>query len=1002
VSLSDPKEDGLVPRMPHLKTKGGPMQRVRPASSGAAAGLLKVLTSLALFLGVPQTSLKRLAKTMHPLEVPAGRIVFSQGDPAQEFFVLASGRVVVTVKGADPEGPPIAVLTGPTWFGDLAIVSDQPRISTVTAVTDCEFWVLSRREFEVFFNRHPRMARNLAAALIRRLQEKDRDFTNQSTLALERARLLEALRQGAEERAALTDVTQAINASLDLDRTLNSISTYAARLTKSDAALIFLYDAAEDVLAVRASYNAPAGYLSEVGERRPPRSAEPEVLANCSLTVRAVVERGPAQIADVEAAPLYRNRELLLRWGFRAVLVVPLLHDERVIGAMSVLRLDPGEFTKPEVELVTTFAGHSAIALEHARLFQEAQARNRALEEALEYQTCVSEFLKSISAATFELQPTLDVLAEHAARLCSAASCLIFTLEDGTYQLAADFRTPASFRRLLQDHPIRPGRDTMVGRTALERRPVHIPDVLADPEYQWGEAQRAVGYRSVLGVPLLQGNTPVGVIAIHRTEVQPFTRKEIEVLTSFADQAVFAIEKIRLFRELRARTDELAQSVEELRALGQTTQAVNSSLNRERVLSAIAEQACRLCQADAGLITEFVEMTGEFRAVATWNVRPEFVRKILESPPTWGKGVTGQSAAKRGAVQIPDVRAAEGYAWREAITGEGYRALLSVPLLRDERIIGTIAVARKSAGAFAERFVELLTTFANQASIALEHARLFQQLQEKATQLEVVSRHKSQFLASMSHELRTPLNAIIGFSEVLLDPSLGTLSDAERQEFLTNILTSGKHLLRLINDVLDLSKVEAGKMELQCEPVVLADVVEGVLGTVKALATRKHILVQSDVPPDLGSVYADPARLKQILYNLLSNAIKFTPEEGQVIVAARRVEGPRTRRGAVAQGRGDEKARAPLRFVEVSVTDTGVGISPAHQERIFEEFEQVPHPTRTPQEGTGLGLALVKKLVQMHGGTVQVTSTLGEGSTFAFTIPLNGVGGDAARSGGAE
>ena len=980
-----------MPRMPHLKTKSGLMQRVRPAPSGAAAGLLKVLTSLALFLGVPQTSLKRLAKAMRPLEVPAGSIVFSQGDPAHEFFVLASGRVVVTVKGADPEGPPIAVLTGPTWFGDLAIVSDQPRISTVTAATDCEFWVLSRREFEVFFNRHPRMARNLAAALIRRLQEKDRDFTNQSTLALERARLLEALRQGAEELAALTDVTQAINASLDLDRTLNSISTYAARLTKSDAALIFLYDDAEDVLAVRASYNAPAGYLSEVGERRPPRSAEPEVLANCSLTVRAVVERGPVQIADVEGAPLYRNRELLLRWGFRAVLVVPLLHDERVIGAMSVLRQDPGEFTKPEVELVTTFAGHSAIALEHARLFQEAQARNRALQEALEYQTCVSEFLKSISAATFELQPTLDVLAEHAARLCSAASCLIFTLEDGTYELAADFRTPASFRRLLQDRPIRPGRDTMVGRTALERRPVHIPDVLADPEYQWSEGQRAVGYRSVLGVPLLQGSTPVGVIAIHRTEVQPFTRKEIEVLTSFADQAVFAIEKIRLFRELRARTDELAQSVEELRALGQTTQAVNSSLNRERVLSAIAEQACRLCQADAGLITEFVEMAGEFRPVATWNVRPEFVRKILESPPTWGKGVTGQSAANRGAVQIPDVRAAEGYAWREAITGEGYRALLSVPLLRDERIVGTIAVARKSAGAFAERFVDLLTTFANQASIALEHARLYQQLQEKATQLEVVSRHKSQFLASMSHELRTPLNAIIGFSEVLLDPSLGTLSDEERQEFLTNILTSGKHLLRLINDVLDLSKVEAGKMELQCEPVVLADVIEGVLGTVKALATRKRILVQSDVPPDLGSVYADPARLKQILYNLLSNAIKFTPEEGQVRVAARRAEEEQGRSGAGGR-----------QFVEVSVTDTGVGISPAHQERIFEEFEQVTYPTRAPQEGTGLGLALVKKLVHMHGGTVHVTSALGQGSTFAFTIPLNGVGGDAAWSGGAE
>jgi signal transduction histidine kinase len=328
-------------------------------------------------------------------------------------------------------------------------------------------------------------------------------------------------------------------------------------------------------------------------------------------------------------------------------------------------------------------------------------------------------------------------------------------------------------------------------------------------------------------------------------------------------------------------------------------------------------------------------------------------------------------------VQIPDVCCAEGYAWREVIADEGYRALLSVPLLRDGRVIGTIAVARKTAGAFAERFVDLLTTFADQTSIALEHARLFQQLKEKATQLEAVSRHKSQFLASMSHELRTPLNAIIGFSEVLLDPSLGALTDEEREEFLTNILTSGKHLLRLINDVLDLSKVEAGKMELQREPVSLAETVEGVLGTVKALATRKRIHVRSEVQPELGPVHADAARLKQILYNLLSNAIKFTPDGGQVVVAARRCDGEPGGGGARGQ-----------RYHEVSVTDTGIGISPEHQERVFEEFEQVPDPARPPQEGTGLGLALVRKLVQMHGGTIRVTSALGQGSTFAFTIPV--------------
>jgi signal transduction histidine kinase/CRP-like cAMP-binding protein len=917
-------------------------------------------------------------------EYDRGDVVFNQGDPAREFFVLVKGRVIVTVKGGDPDGPPIAVLVGPTWFGDLAIISDQTRISTVTTATDCEFWVLARTHFEAFFNRHPRMARNLAAALIRRLQEKDQDFTGQATLALERARLLEALQQGADEMAALTDVTRAINVSLDLDQALRSISTYAARLTKSDSALIFLSEPARDVFSVRASYNAPAGYLAEIGERHPPLSAPPEALERSPLTIRALVERRPVQIADVRAARLYRNRDLLMRWGYRSVLVVPLLHDDRVIGAMSVLRRRPGEFTQREVELVTTFAGHSAIALEHARLFREAQTQNRALQEALDYQTVTSEFLRSVSHATFELQPTLDTLAEHAARLCGASSCLIFTLEDGTYQLAADYRATAEFRKLIHDQPIRPGRDTMVGRTALEGRPIHIPDVLADPEYGWTEAQRAVGYRSILGVPLLREGNPVGVIAIHRTEVQPFTEEEIEVLASFADQAVVAIEKIRLFQELRARTDELAQSVQELHALAQTTQAVNSSLNRERVLSAIAEQACRLCDADAGLITELVEPAREFRPVATWNVRPEFVQRVLASPPTWGKGVTGQSAANRGAVQIPDVFAAEGYPWRETISAEGLRAVLSVPLVRDDRVIGTIAVARKTAGAFAERSVSLLTTFANQASIALEHARLFQQLQEKAAQIEVVSRHKSQFLANMSHELRTPLNAIIGFSEVLLDPNLGPLGDAERHEFVTNILTSGKHLLRLINDILDLSKVEAGKMELRAESVSLADTVEGVLATVRNLATRKRIHIRSDIRSNHDSVCADPARLKQILYNLLSNAIKFTPEGGHVTVAARRAEGEQGGGGAGGQ-----------QYAEVSVTDSGIGIPARHLERIFEEFEQVTHPAAESQEGTGLGLALVKKLVEMQGGTVRVASVVGEGSTFSFTIPVANDGAGA-------
>ena len=289
----------------------------RVAGKTQHGSLLPVLTSLALFRGVSRASLAGLARRMRPRRYRQGDVVFAQGEPAREFFVLIKGRVVVTVKGADPEGPPVAALVGPTWFGDLAIVSDQPRISTVTAQTECEFLVLARSHFEAFFRRHPRVAHNLATALIRRMQEKDQDFTSQSRLALERARLVDALQQSTDEMAALTDVTRALNASLDLGETLKTITTYAARLTQSDSALIFLYDEGRDVLTVRASYNAPEGYLTEIGERPVPRDVARSGVApsDCSLTLRAVVGRSATQIADMESEHRYPNRTLLLRWG---------------------------------------------------------------------------------------------------------------------------------------------------------------------------------------------------------------------------------------------------------------------------------------------------------------------------------------------------------------------------------------------------------------------------------------------------------------------------------------------------------------------------------------------------------------------------------------------------------------------------------------------------------------------------------------------------------------
>jgi signal transduction histidine kinase len=479
------------------------------------------------------------------------------------------------------------------------------------------------------------------------------------------------------------------------------------------------------------------------------------------------------------------------------------------------------------------------------------------------------------------------------------------------------------------------------------------------------EAQTLGGFRTVLCVPMLREGALLGVIAMGRAEVCPFTDKQIELVTTFADQAVIAIENVRLVTELQARTDELARSVEELTALGQTTQAVSSSLELGQVLTTIAEQATTLCQADAGVIQEYQEAIGEFRISASWNASPAFVRGVHHAQVTLGKGAAGQSAATGKPVQIPDILAEPDYPFRDLLAQENYRAVLSVPMRRDGQVLGTVVLLRKSPGAFDEGQVHLLTTFANQTTLAIEHAHLYRDLREKGHELEAASRHKSEFLANMSHELRTPLNAIIGFSEVLLDPAMA-VPDAERQQFLEDILSSGKHLLSLINDILDLSKVEAGRMELQFAPFNLPLAIESAITLIRERASRHGIAVSVMADAALGEIVADERKVRQILLNLLSNAVKFTPDGGRIEVSAGRA--------------GD--------YVEVSVRDTGIGIALEDQATVFEEFRQVGGPRTQVLEGTGLGLALAKRFVDLHGGTIGVQSAVGQGTTFTVTLPL--------------
>ena len=471
-----------------------------------------------------------------------------------------------------------------------------------------------------------------------------------------------------------------------------------------------------------------------------------------------------------------------------------------------------------------------------------------------------------------------------------------------------------------------------------------------------------------MAAPLLREGEPIGAIARRRTEVRPLPPRRSSFLETFADQAVIAIENVRLFKELDERTHELTRSVGELKALGEVSQVVSSTLDLEAVLTRIVSHAVQLSGTDGGAIYEYDEPSEEFLLRATDHMEEELITALRANPPRLGDGVIGRAAVSREPVQVPNILEERAYAprMRQLLERFGFRASLAVPLLREDRIIGGLVVRRKSTGEFRPEVIELLKTFATQSVLAIQNARLFREIEDKSRQIEAANRHKSEFLANMSHELRTPLNAIIGFSEVLGERLFGDLNE-KQAEYTDDILTSGRHLLSLINEILDLSKVEAGRMELELATFDLPLAIDNARTFVRERATKHGIALDVAVDDRLGDFLGDERKIKQILLNLLSNAVKFTPEGGRIGIDARQTDGS----------------------VEISVSDTGVGIAAEDQPKVFEEFRQVGSDYAHKVEGTGLGLTLAKKFVELHGGKIWLDSEVGKGSTFTFTLPLN-------------